>query len=125
MSRHRALLAASQMGGGSSVMPIVLNAYNCSNASNYTTPPSDNPNAKKLYEELMLLSNNTGEGDLDVGLVSIHLISPYTGEIDYSRDVTSYSLAPSYIAEGILLYKESYSYYVLQQDGTMKSVFYD
>lgn len=123
MDRRRSLMAAS---ASNSVMPIVLNAYHCGNAINYTTPPSDNPNAKKLYEELMLLSNNTGEGDLDVGLVSIHLISPHIGGLSFCHDVTSYSLAPSYIAEGILLLrKDIYQYYVLQQDGTMKSVFYD
>lgn len=119
---RRSLLAAS---ASDNVMPIVLNAYNSSNGNSYTTPLSDNPNAKKLYEELMLLSNNTGEGDLDVGLVSICAISPYVGAPDFYYDVISYSLAPSYIAEGILLYKVGYSYYVLQQDGTMKSVFYD
>ena len=112
--------------GAGSVMPIVLNAISCSDAGNYTTSLSDNPNAKKLYEELMLLSNNTGEGNLDVGLVTIRLTSPLNSEYEQLLNVTSYSLAPAYIAEGILLYRESfYQYYVLQQDGTIQSVFYD
>ena len=112
--------------GDGSVMPIVLNATSCSDANSYTTPPSDNPNAKKLYEELMLLSNNTGQGNLDVGLVTIRLTSPLNSEYEKLLDVTSYSLVPTHIAEGILLCRESsYQYYVLQQDGTIQSVFYD
>lgn len=96
----------------SSVMPIRLTIVRAS-----VTEPSVNPNASKLYAELMYLSEGTGTGTIPEGMLSLYIIDD--NEIFVSTaTLTSYKKS-TYSIPGIILWTFSTIDHILQEDGTI------
>ncbi len=109
----KGLASVLEFNAISSVMPITLNVTRWA-----ITESSVNPKAAKLYKELMDISQGTGNGTLDPGMLNLYIVTS-SGQYLWTETVTSFSKSTVASVPGILLWHYDFYDHILQEDGTI------